>query len=319
MKVAFLGNGTFGLPIVAALTASDHDLVAVVTRPDRPAGRGRRLEPSPTKQAAMGLGVPVVEIDDLKAPATREELAALKADCWVVVAFPILPTALLDVPARGIINLHASLLPAYRGAAPIQWALINGERVTGVTTFFIDAGVDTGAVCLQREVTIEPEEDAGELADRLARVGAELMLETIDRVAGGDAPRLRQDPALATPAPRLRKEDGEIDWERPAVEVVNRIRGLNPWPGTWTWLEGERLIIHRARKASSAAPGTAPGTVTGRDAGGFPVVAAGDGGGVVILEAQRAGRRPVGGDELARGLHWQGGERLGTSGPPDVT
>lgn len=318
MRVAFLGNGAFGLPTLTSLAGSRHELVAVVTRPDRPAGRGRRLEPSPPKQAALGLGVPVVEVGDLKAGSTRERLSGLDAECWVVVAFPILPAPLLDVPPRGIINLHASLLPAYRGAAPVQWALINGEQVTGVTTFFIDAGVDTGALCLQREVPIEPEEDAGELAERLARVGAGLMLETLDRVAAGDEPRLRQDPALVTPAPRLSKEDGEIDWERPAVEVVNRIRGLNPWPGTWTWLAGERLIIRRVRTAAPSSPGTPAGTVTGRDAGGYPVVAAGDGGGVVILEAQRAGRRPMGGEELARGLHWQGGERLGEAGPPDA-
>jgi len=258
----------------------------------------------------------VVEVADLKEPETRDRLAALAAPCWVVVAFPILPSGLLDIPPRGIVNLHASLLPRYRGAAPIQWALLRGERVTGVTTFFIDTGVDTGAICLQREVAIEPEENAGELAGRLARAGAALMVETLDRLEAGTAPRLPQDPARSTPAPKLEKEAGRLDWTLPATDLVNRVRGLNPWPGTWTFCGGERILIRRARRAGASASigPAAAGTVAACLESGEPVVAAGGGEGVVLVEAQRAGRRPVRGSELARGLRGGGGERLGGGG-----
>jgi methionyl-tRNA formyltransferase len=319
VRLAFLGNGEFGVPVLEALLGSSHNLTAVVTRSDRPAGRGRAPEPSPIKEAARRTGTTVVEVSDLKDPETRNRLVALEADCWVVVAFPILPRILLDVPPHGIINLHASLLPRYRGAAPIQWALIRGERVTGVTTFLIDAGIDTGAICLQRELAIEPGENAGELAVRLARTGAALMVETLDRLQRGDLPRLPQDPARATPAPKLEKEEGLLDWTLAATDLVNRVRGLNPWPGTWTFFGPERILVRRAGRAGPPwEPLTAaPGTVAAFLESGEPVVAAGGGSGVVLLEAQRAGRRPATGSELARGLRWRGGERLGGGGLPE--
>jgi methionyl-tRNA formyltransferase len=319
VKVAFLGNGEFGVPVLGALLDSSHQVTAVVTRPDRPAGRGRVSVPSPIKEAARAAGRAVVEVDDLKEPETRDRLAALAAECWVVVAFPILPPALLAIPPRGIVNLHASLLPRYRGAAPVQWALIRGERVTGVTTFFIDAGIDTGAICLQREVAIEPEENAGELAGRLARVGAALMVETLDRMEEGTAPRITQDPARSTPAPKLEKEAGLLDWTRPAADLVNRVRGLNPWPGTWTYFGEERILVRRARRADALGENLKeePGTVAAFLESGDPVVAAGDGSGIVLVEVQRAGRRPATGSELARGLRWRGGERLGEGRLPE--
>ncbi len=319
MKLAFLGNGEFGVPVLEALQVSSHEVAAVVTRPDRPAGRGRAPEPSPIKAAADRAGLSVVELADLKNEDTRDRLAALAVECWVVVAFPIIPRALLGLPPRGIINLHASLLPRYRGAAPIQWALIRGEQVTGVTTFFIDAGVDTGSICLQREVAIEPEENAGELAVRLALTGATLMVETLDRLQRGDLPRTPQDPALATPAPRLEKEAGLLDWTLEATEVVNRVRGLNPWPGTWTFFGSERILVRRAHRAGppwEARPAV-PGPIVGLLETGEPVVAAGGGSGIVLVELQRAGRRPVTGSEFARGMRWQGGEELGGGALPD--
>lgn len=315
MRIAFLGNGAFGLPTLRTLNESRYELIAVVTRPDRPAGRGRKPEPSATKAAALELGVPVVEVEDLHAPQSGAALRALAADLWVVVAFPILPDELLEIPPLGTINLHASLLPRYRGAAPVQWALINGESITGVTTFFIDAGVDTGAICLQRELAIEPEETAGELSERLALAGAELMLETVERIEAGDAPRIPQDEGLATRAPRLRKEDGALDWQGAGRDLTNRIRGLNPWPGCYTEAGGIRLLVHRARYVDrSRRPWReplVPGTVGGFLEDGTPVVAAGDGTGVALLELQREGKRIAGGAEVARGLRWKGGERLG--------
>jgi methionyl-tRNA formyltransferase len=259
----------------------------------------------------------VIEIDDLKDPEAANTLKGLGAELWVVVAFPIIPDALLEIPLLGTVNLHASLLPRYRGAAPIQWALIEGASVTGVTTFFIDAGVDTGAICLQRETEIETEETAGELSERLSGLGAQLMLETLNRIEKGDAPRLPQDDAAAIRAPKLTKEDGALDWTLAGADLVNRIRGLNPWPGCYTGTEKGRLLLHRARLCGSEAiPWSgemAPGTVGGFLEDGTPVVAAGDGSGVALLEIQREGRRSSTGAEVARGLRWKGGERLRTA------
>lgn len=317
MRLAFLGNGPFGLPTLRALHESPYEISGVVCRPDRPAGRGRKPELAPTKALALDLGLEIIEVADLKAPDTHEVLDRLPADLWVVVAFPILPGALLGIPPMGTVNLHGSLLPRYRGAAPIQWAVIEGERATGVTTFFIDPGVDTGAICLQREVAIEPEETAGELAGRLADIGADLMIETLACIETGDAPRLPQDDQQATRAPKLTKADGKLDWGLSARQLVNRVHGLNPWPGGHTYSGSERLAIHRARVVGPGDvpwnPGDEPppGGIGGFTPDGLPVIAAGDGAGVALVEIQRPGRRSVGGADGARGLHWKSGERLG--------
>ncbi|MFO7767844.1 MAG: methionyl-tRNA formyltransferase [bacterium] len=319
MRLVFLGNGAFGVPSLRALAASSHTVAAVVTRPDRPAGRGREPTPSPPARAAEELGLPVVGIDNLKDPGTEDELRGLEADLWVVAAFPIIPRELLSIPPKGIINLHASLLPAYRGAAPIQRAIMAGEERTGVSTFFIDADVDTGAICLQEEVEIGPTETAGELHDRLAALGADLVVETVDRVEQGTAPRIPQEDSEATPAPKVSKEEGALDWEEDAAGLAARIRGLNPWPGTWTFHDGERIIIRRARMAGgderpwSEDRAPPPGSIELLE-DGTPVAAAGDGGGVVLLEIQRAGRKSVPGADAARGLRWKGGERLDRGG-----
>jgi methionyl-tRNA formyltransferase len=244
-------------------------------------------------------------------------MAGLDSDIWVVVAFPIIPAELLDIPPGGTVNLHASLLPRYRGAAPVQWALIHGEESTGLTTFFIDAGVDTGGICLQREVGILPEETAGELSERLSVIGAELMLETLDRVEEGTAPSIPQDPGLATPAPKLRKEDGLLDWSETAVRIVNRVRGMNPWPGSYSFLRGERILVLRARVVEGEAlpwsgedlPG--PGAIGDFLEDGTPVVAAGDGVGVALTELQREGRRPAAGAEIIRGMRCEVGDIFG--------
>ncbi len=317
MRLAFLGNGSFGLRTLRALHESPYEISGVVCRPDRPAGRGRRPEPAPTKTLALELGLEIIEVADLKAPETHEVLDHLEADLWVVVAFPIIPAALLAIPPLGTVNLHGSLLPRYRGAAPIQWAVIEGEPTTGVTTFFVDPGVDTGAICLQREVAIGHEETAGELGARLADIGSELMVETLGRMEAGDAPRLPQDANQATRAPKLTKTDGELDWGLSARQLANRVRGLNPWPGGYTHSGSERIAIHRARvvEAGDAPwdPGNEPppGGIGGFTPDGLPIVAAGDGAGVALVEIQRPGRRSVGGAEGSRGLRWKTGERLG--------
>jgi methionyl-tRNA formyltransferase len=314
VRVAFLGNGVFGLPALEALARSRHTIAALVTRPDREEGRGRRKRPTLTKVRAGELELPVLEIDDLESDESAAALRALEAGVWAVVAFPIIPDSLLSIPPAGTINLHASLLPKYRGAAPVQWALINGEEVTGVTTFFIDAGIDTGAICLQREVVIDPRENAGELSARLARHGAELLVETIDRVEEGTAERQPQDTSLATPAPRLQKEDGLIDWQQDADRIVNRIRGLTPWPGAYTFLNGERMVVLAARRIEAkevpwengAAP--APGTLAGYLVDGTPIVSTGQQQGVALLRLQRESRAAAPGADVIRGMHCECGE-----------
>jgi len=320
VRIAFLGNGAFGIPSFRALAGSLHELVALITRPDRAAGRGRRETASPLRGPAADCGIPVVEIADLRAEETIGLLTALGADLWVVVAFPIIPSGLLGVPPAGTINLHASLLPRYRGAAPAQWAIINGETTTGVTTFFIDAGVDTGGICLQREVEIEADENAAQLLERLADHGASLMLETVELTAAGRAPRTPQDQTLATPAPSFTREDGLIDWNLPAEALRNRIRGLQPWPGTYSSIHGERILVLKARQLitgetpweEGAAP--PPGTLAGFLTGGQPVVATGEGGGLVLLEIQREGRRSGDGASVMRGLRSEPGDRFGDEG-----
>jgi methionyl-tRNA formyltransferase len=320
VRIAFLGNGAFGIPTFHALARSSHELTALVTRPDRGAGRGRRRNVSPLKAPAAEHGITVVEVADLRADGTAGRLAELEAELWVVVAFPIIPSQLLEIPPKGTINLHASLLPRYRGAAPVQWAIINGESVTGVTTFFIDAGIDTGGICLQREVEIDDDENAADLSGRLADHGAALMLETVDLIAAGKAPRTPQDPGLATPAPAFRKEDGLIDWDLPARSIGNRIRGLQPWPGAYTTISGERILLLKARPATDAevpwesGQAPPPGTLAGRLPDGLPVVAAGEGSGLVLLEIQREGRRPGDAASVMHGLRSDPGERFGDEG-----
>jgi methionyl-tRNA formyltransferase len=254
MRVLFYGTPEFALPTLRALVAH-HEVVAVVTQPDRPAGRGQRVEMSAVKQLGLAEGLPVVQPPRLRDPGWPAQLAAFAPEVAVVVAFgQILPQAVLDVPARGSINVHASLLPRYRGAAPIAWAIIRGERETGITTFQMDAGMDTGPLLLQRGTPIGPDETAGELAARLAELGAAVMLETLaelDRLT----PR-RQDAAAATLAPRLSRADGVLDWERPAAELAARVRGLNPWPGAAIHGPAGRLLVWRARAlAGQGEPG----------------------------------------------------------------
>lgn len=305
MRVLFYGTPAFALPTLEALLGR-HEVVAVVTQPDRPAGRGRRVRASPVKAAALARGLPVHEPERVRDPGWVERLAAYAPEVAVVVAFgQLLPAALLAVPRRGSINVHASLLPRYRGAAPVAWAIIRGERETGVTTFQMDAGMDTGPVLLQRATPIGPDETAGELAERLARLGAELLLETLAQL-DGITPR-PQDHAAATLAPRLRKEDGRIDWSRPAPALAALVRGVNPWPGATTHGPGGRLLIWRAR----ALPGDAPPGVLVRVDGGLAV---GTGAGLLApIEVQPENRRVMDWDAYLRGARLGPGMRLGSA------
>jgi methionyl-tRNA formyltransferase len=260
MRIVFMGTPEFAVPSLAALLQSDHRVVGVVTQPDRPKGRGQELAVSPIKQLALQNNIPILQPIKMKDPAFLESLAAWKPDLIAVAAFGrILPKTILDLPRRGCVNVHGSLLPKYRGAGPIQWAIINGERETGITTMLMDEGMDTGAMLLQEKMPIAPDDTAGTLSAKLAGVGGRLLIETIAQWEKGTLVPQPQDNAQATMAPLLKKEDGLLDWTLTAGQLANRIRGLTPWPGAYTFAKGGRWTIWRASatgQSATAAPGT---------------------------------------------------------------
>ncbi len=306
MRVLFYGTPPFALPTFEALLAA-HEVVGVVTQPDRPAGRGQRLTPPPVKERAIAAGVPVLQPPRLGDPGWLEPLRALGADVAVVVAFgQILPKAVLDVPARGSINVHASLLPKYRGAAPIAWALIRGESETGITTFQMDEWMDTGPFLLSERTAIRPGETAGELGERLSRLGARVLIDTLARLDTiVPTPQQHGD---ATLAPRLRKTEGHLDWREPARALVNRIHGCNPRPGALTRTSGGRLTIWRARAVARREGDVVPGTLIA-GAGGLFIAAADDA--VEPIEVQPENRRVVAWPAYLRGARLRAGDRLG--------
>jgi methionyl-tRNA formyltransferase len=309
MRVLFYGTPEFALPSLETLRRH-HRVVAVVTQPDRPAHRGRRLTPPPVKVRAEAAGLPVVQPPRLRDPGWPERLRAFGADVAVVVAFgQLLPKAVLDVPARGSINVHASLLPRYRGAAPIAWAIMRGERVTGVSTLLMDEGMDTGPILLQSPPVAIGPETAGELADRLAGLGAEVLVETLARL-DELTPRPQRDDE-ATLAPRLRKADGHLDWDRPASELVGIIHGCNPWPGALTASPAGPLAVWRARAVAPGLRGR-PGSLCERD--GDLVIVTSDGA-VLPLEVQPESKRRMTWPDYLRGARLGAGARFRRPGP----
>jgi methionyl-tRNA formyltransferase len=307
MRVLFYGTPAFALPTLHALLGR-HAVVATVTQPDRPAGRGQRAQASPVKAVALEHGIPVLQPVRLRDPGWPARLAEHAADVAVAVAFgQIVPQAVLDVPTRGSINVHASLLPRYRGAAPVAWAIIRGERESGITTFRMDAGLDTGPVLLQRPTAIGSEETAGELAARLAVLGAEVLLETLDRLE--TLTSRPQDSRVATLAPRLRKEDGLLDWTEPAAALTARVRGLNPWPGAVTSTPAGRLLIWRAAALEGRGE---PGVLT--SAAGRLAIGTGEGL-LLPVEVQPENRRAMAWDAYLRGARLGPGASLGAPAP----
>jgi len=313
MRVLFFGSPEFAVPSLRACLSA-HAVVGVVTQPDRPAGRGQRLTPPPVKRVAEEAGLPVLQPPRLREPGWAERLAELAPDVGVVAAYgQILPRTVLSLPRLGCINLHASLLPRYRGAAPVAWAILGGESETGLTTFLMDEGMDTGPILRQARVAIGPEETAGELAARLAVEGSHLLLETLEEWQAGRLTPIPQDGAEATLAPRLKKEDGWVRWERSAVELVNLVRAMNPWPGAVSLWEGGRLTVWRARAVKGS--GHAAGTL-------FPVegplaIATGDGG-LLPLEVQPESRPRMSWEEFVRGHRVRAGarfEEIGATAP----
>ena len=259
MRIVFMGTPEFAVPSLEALLKSDDRVVGIVTQPDRPRGRGQRLSPSPVKIIAQREEIPILQPTRMKDPSFMAELSGWKPDVIAVAAFGrILPPAILSLPPRGCINVHGSLLPKYRGAGPIQWALINGETETGITTMLMDEGMDTGAILLQATMAIGPDETGGSLSPRLAELGGRLLVKTLAQLkAGTVTPRL-QDNGQATLAPLLKKEDGAVDWTMAATSIANRIRGLTPWPGAYTFLGTDRWTISRSvalDETTTLAPG----------------------------------------------------------------
>jgi methionyl-tRNA formyltransferase len=253
MRLIFLGTPVFAVPTLERIVAAGHEVAAAVTQPDRPSGRGQQPAQPPVKEAALRLGLPVYQPERVRRPEAVEHLRALAAEVMVVVGYgQIIPQVIIDMAPRGIINVHASLLPKYRGAGPVQWATINGETRTGVTTMQIDAGLDTGNMLLKAETEIWPDENAVELGKRLAVMGADLLIETLEGLRQGTIQPQKQDPAAATYAPILKKEDGLIDWSQTAQAIHNRVRGLQPWPGAYTRFRGQTLHIWRSRPAESS-------------------------------------------------------------------
>lgn len=303
MRLVFLGTPEFAVPSLEALVAAGHEVMAVYTQPDRPKGRGQKEAMPPVKEAALRLGLPVRQPLKIRAPEVITELAALRPEAMVVVGYgQIIPQAILDIPPLGIFNVHASLLPKYRGAAPIQWAIANGETRTGVAIMKIDAGLDTGDVLAERATDIGPEETAPELSSRLAQAGATLLVETLERL-GEITPR-PQDPAQATWAPVITREDGRIDWARPARETIDRLRAFTPWPGCYGFLRGQRLHIWRARAVDRTLP---PGELWREGRGLF----AGCGqGSLELLEVQLEGRKRMDVPSFLNGLQLNAVEHL---------
>ena len=253
MKLVFLGTPQFAVPTLERMVEAGHQVAAVFTQPDRPKGRGQKDAMPPVKEAALRLGLPVHQPERIRRPEVFEQLKTIAPEAMVVVGYgQIIPQPILDIPPEGIINVHASLLPKYRGAAPIQWAIARGETRTGVTTMKIDAGLDTGDMLLKWETEIGPEETAVELGERLATAGADLLVQTLAN-SHRITPR-KQDDSQATYAPILKKEDGHIDWSMGAREIVNRVRGFVPWPGCYGSLRGLRFHIWRARQADGPFP-----------------------------------------------------------------
>jgi len=310
MLLVFCGTPRFAVPILEKFVEAGHSVLLVVTQPDRPRGRGMELAVSPVKEAALRLGLPITQPDKIKNNEEfRAQLVSLRPDGIIVVGYGrIIPQWMIDLPRLGNLNLHASLLPKYRGAAPIQWAIACGESVTGVTTMRIDAGLDTGDILMQCEMPIGQDDTAETLAPKLAALGADLMIETLRGLKSGQVRPTPQDHSRATLAPILKKEDGRLDFKRTAAELVNRLRGFQPWPGAFTVYRGKALQVHRARPGSQALK-LAPGEIG--VAGTNLSVGCGDGTALELIEIQLEGKRRMSAQEFINGYQPKAGDRLG--------
>jgi len=309
LQLVFCGTPRFAVPTLEKLVDAGNSVRLVVTQPDRPKGRGMEPAASPVKERALGLGLPVVQPDKIKTNAEfRAQLAAIKPDAIIVIGYGrIIPQWMIDLPRLGNINVHASLLPKYRGAAPIQWAIAEGEAVTGVTTMRIDAGLDTGDILLQKEIPIAADDTAETLAPRLAAIGGDLLVETLRGLQATTIQPCPQDNSKATLAPILKKEDGRIDFHRTGGEIINRLRGFQPWPGAYTSFRGKNLSIWQAKPAARA---LAEGELLVES--GQLFVGCGDRTALQLLELQPEGKRRMPAHDFVHGYQPRAAEKLGT-------
>jgi methionyl-tRNA formyltransferase len=310
MRIIFMGTPEFACPTLSKMIERGEQIVAVVTQPDRPKGRGQQTLPPPVKVLAEQHGIPVLQPVKVRQPDVIEQIRSYNPDVIVVVAFgQILPKALLEIPKHGCINVHASLLPRYRGAAPLNWCIINGETETGITTMMMDVGLDTGDMLLKAATPIDPDEDTRSLHDRLSQIGADLLAETLDHLAAGKLVPEKQDDSVTCYAPMLKKEDGLIDWAKDACTIKNLVRGMTPWPGAYSYLDDKLLKVYRVQYATGT--GT-PGEVikAGRD--GIEV-ACGTGS-IVLHELQLEGKKRLNAGEFLAGCKLEPGIVLGKKG-----
>jgi len=310
MKVVFFGTPEFAVPSLKRIAASRHDVELVVTRPDKPVGRKQVLTPPPVANLARSLGIPLAQPRKLKSGPFPDHFHELAADAAVVVAYGrLIPPGLLEGPRHGWINLHPSLLPRHRGPSPIQWALVSGDRITGVTTMMLDEGTDTGPILLQERVDVLPRETADELAARLARLGADLLVKTLDGLEDGSLEPVPQPEDGASLTPMLSRSFGRVDWSLTAGQILNRLRGLTPWPGLYTSLRGGRVKLHCLGMIDPPPGDEAPGTVLEASPSGI-VVRCGKGTALRITELQREGRRRMPVDAFLVGERVVVGERF---------
>jgi methionyl-tRNA formyltransferase len=296
MRIVFMGSPDFAVPGLKKLANSQHDILAVVSGPDKRRGRGSKKEPTDVKRTALELKLPVIDVVDLNERQFQDNLQELSPDLLVVVAFRILPSEVLEIPYKGSVNLHASLLPKYRGAAPIHHAIMNGETETGCTVFFISEKVDTGLIIDRKKTIIRPDETTGELYDRLKILGADLLLESINKIESGNYEPFQQDHNLATPAPKLFKEDARINFNMPGRDVHNKIRGLSPFPGAWCKYEDKKMNLYRSRVGPDL--DMEPGDLILRD---HKLLAGCKEGSVELVEVQLPGTKRMSGPEFANG------------------
>jgi methionyl-tRNA formyltransferase len=338
MRVIFMGTPQLAVPILKRIIQSQHEVVAVITQPDKPVGRQQRIAPTPVKELAVEYGIPVLQPESLKDPEFQKEIQTIKADIGVVFAYgKIIPQWLLGLPSHGLINVHVSLLPRWRGAAPIQRAIMAGDKTTGVTIMQMDAGLDTGDILFQKEIEIGPQDTSGTIAEKIYDVGADLLMFALDEIEKGNIAREKQDEALVTYADKITDEDTEIDWSKPAEVIDNRVRGLNPKPGAYTFFNGKKLKVWRAsvrtfseacaeadagneseckQGAAKTAAGESerivadqPGTVLVIDKNRGPVVLTGNGC-LVLEEVQPESKKRITGAEFVRGYRLRVGDRF---------
>ncbi len=299
MRILFMGTPDFAVPCLEAMVNHGYEVVSVITQPDRPKGRGKKVLPSPVKAKAMEFGIDVLQPKKIKEKEFIQAIKSIEIDCIVVVAYgQILPKGILQLPEKGCINVHASLLPKFRGAAPIHWSIINGEEKTGITTMYMDEGLDTGDMILKEEVSIGKEMTTGELHDILSNLGAKVLIETLKLIESSKAPRMSQDDSKSSYAPMLDRELGLVDWQNNSQDIYNLVRGLNPWPVAYTMYKGTKMKIWKCTITHEDTNGE-PGQITKVNKEGIHVITGK--GSIVIEEIQFPNSRKMRVDEYIRG------------------